>query len=179
MAKHPKKKKKKISVVLLFDLKSWHVQFWGLVLSNESAVLVWNVDLCILRVDKEKKKKHPRDWFDRRPLVFRATSELGERPMLEEAARGSECTEEDRSHLRIFLPHKSEISFDNHGRKRHQAKHGLSVELIVCPGWEMLLLRFHIRPHRSRWLCRRLWCFDLSKFVNFCKIYMALNKTQI
>lgn len=125
MAKHPKKKK--ISVVLLFDLKSWHVQFWGLVLSNESAVLVWNVDLCILRVDKEQKRNTHETgltggrWcFAPRPSLEKDRCSRRQR-VDRNVQRRIRATCECSSHTSL------EISFDNHGRKKHQAKRVWSV----------------------------------------------------
>lgn len=42
----------------------------------------------------------------------------------------------------------------------------------------MLLLRFHIvRVDLSRWLCRRLWCFDPSQF-NVCKKFIYGTKQK-
>lgn len=173
MAKRPKKKKK-ISVVLLFDLKSWHVQFWGLVLSNESAVLVWNVDLCILRVDKEKKETPTR-------LVWQAAAGVSRHVRAwrkTDVRGGSAWIGMYRGGLEppANFPPTQVWDFLWQSRKEETPSETrvecfAHVELIVCPGWEMLLLRFHIRPDLSRWLCRRFCdasiCPSLLTFAKF------------
>lgn len=134
--------------------------------------------------------------------MFHATSELGERTMFQEAARwigmyrrGLEPPVNFPSTLRFPLT-ITEGKKKSHLRKKKKtfieslkAEFGLKQVLNISTRganhlpWlgNAAAAAAAVFSHPSlisRWLCRRLWCFDQSQF-NFCKIYMALNKTNL